>query len=321
MDLTPIPGTSLEPSCLCLGTGNYGSGIELQAAFTQMDVFCATGGNFLDTAKVYGDWVPGTQSLSEKVIGEWMKARKNRTTILLATKGAHHNLDTPDVRRVTAEDIKADVEASLEHFKTDYIDLYWLHRDDPSRPIAELVEALEAQVKAGKIRYYGASNWRVDRLREAQAFSQSAGMQGFCGVQNCWSLAHINLEGLFDPTMAVMDQALWQYHAAQQLAAIPYTSQASGIFQKLAAGKREMLPAGARKMFLNPETERRLSRAMIMSRETGLSLTQIVLGYLLSQPFPTIPVFSASNPEQLEDSLSAASTRLTPEQLAFLIED
>ena len=321
MKTIQIPGTGLMPSSLCLGTGQYGSAIDRSTAFAQMDAFCEAGGNFLDTAKVYGDWVPGTISSSEKVIGEWIKIRKNRRDIILATKGAHYILATPQIRRVTPADILSDIHASLQHLQTDYIDLYWLHRDDPDQPVAGIIETLETQVRAGGIRYYGASNWRLSRLIEAQEFAQANGMQGFCAVQNCWSLAHINIDQLFDPTMVVMDDGLLQYHQSHQLTAIPYSSQANGIFHKLAAGKRDSLPNMIRNMFLNSETEQRFKKILTLQAQSDWTITQIIMGYLMSQPFPTIPVFSSRNHEQLQDTLSAADIRLTPDQIAFLLEE
>lgn len=319
MKTIPIPGTNLLPATLCLGTGQYGSAIDRQDAYRQMDTYCEFGGNFLDTAKVYGDWVPGTTSLSEKVIGSWLQERRNRQKIILATKGAHYFLETPHTRRVTRTDILADITASLEHLQTDYIDLYWLHRDDPSQPVVEILETLESQVKAGKIRYYGASNWRLSRLGEAQEIAQVHGMLGFCAVQNCWSLAKINQDKLFDPTMAIMDDELWHYHLSHQIAAIPYSSQANGIFHKMADGGKDNLPKMVRNMFLNTITEQRLTNILRLVEQTGLTITQVVMGYLLSQPFPTIPVFSSRSLEQMADTLSAADIQLTSDQIRFLV--
>ena len=319
MKTVQITGTTLTPSSLCFGTGQFGSTIERPAAYAQLDTYYAAGGNCIDTAKVYGDWVPGEHSPSEKIIGEWLQMRKSRQDVILATKGAHFDLDAPHVRRVKPADILSDLNASLQHLQTDFIDLYWLHRDDPNQPVAGIIECLESQVKAGKIRYYGASNWRCDRLSEAQEFARANGMQGFCAVQNCWSLAKVNLDGLYDPTMAVMDDDLWQYHYSHQLAGIPHTAQAHGVFHKLAAGKRDAIAPIFQNLFLNSETERRLTKIQALSEQSGMTITQIILGYLLSQPFPTIPVFSSHSQEQMKETLTAADIWLTPDQTSFLV--
>lgn len=318
MHTVHIPGTALAVSALCFGTVEVGSTIDRPTAFGLLDAYYEAGGNFVDTAKVYGDWVPGQVSPSEKIIGEWLAARKNRDAIVLATKGGHYHLDTPHIKRLKPSDLRADLDASLRHLQTGHVDLYWLHRDDPERPVAEMVETLESLAQAGKIRHYGASNWRVDRLAEAQQYARAHGRQGFSAVSNLWSLAKVDASGFGDPTMVAMDEELWQYHAAHGLAAIPYTAQAYGVFHKLAAGRREAIPPMYQKMFVNEETERRLTRVQSLAGQSGLTLTQVVLGYLLAQPFPTMPVFSSRNPAQLADTLSAGDVRLTPEQVAFL---
>lgn len=320
MNTTRIQGTTLNPSCLCMGTGDFGAGIDRQASYTMLDTFIARGGTFIDSAKIYSDWIPGERSRSEKVIGEWMQLRKNRAQVLLATKGAHFNLETPHLQRLASADIVSDLDASLRHLQTDYVDLYWLHRDDPTQPVSEIIQTLETQVQAGKIRYYGASNWGLARLEEARGFAKANGMQGFCAVQNFWSLAYIQPGGFPDPTIVLMDGDLWQYHNANQLAAIPFSSQANGLFQKLAAGNRENLSPLHQKIYLNPQTEQRFRQLTKLSQETGLTVTQIVLGYLLSQPFPTIPIFSSHSLDQLKDTLTAADVRLEKDQLDFLLE-
>lgn len=318
MDTTHIPHTDLRPSSLCMGTGDFGGAIDRQMSFTLLDMFFDHGGTFIDTAKIYNDWIPGETSRSEKVIGEWMRQRSNRHSIILATKGAHFDLATPMIQRLSSGEIISDLNASLAHLQTDFIDLYWLHRDDPSRPVGDILTTLSSQVEAGKIRYYGCSNWRLERIEEAQAFAAANGLPGFVAVQNMWSLARIDPAGISDPTIVAMDDALWEYHRKQQLTAIPFSAQANGLFQKMAAGNVDSLSPMHQKMYLNPDTERRFSQLVKLRDQSGLTVTQIVLGYLLAQPFPTIPVFSSRNVAQLLDTLSAGAVHLTSEQVAFL---
>ena len=313
-----IPNTSLNPSALCMGTGDLGGSIDRESSYALLDAFRDHGGTFLDTAKVYSDWIPGERSRSEKLIGAWLKERGGRAQVVLATKGAHFDLATPHISRVTPTDIVSDLEASLVNLQTDWIDLYWLHRDDPTRPAGEILETLQAQVQAGKIRSYGASNWGLARLEEARAYAIQHKLDGFAAVQNLWNLAHVERGAMADQTIVAMDAELWKFHHRHNLAAIPFSSQANGVFQKLAAGGPAALRPNLQKVYLNPVTDQRADRLRELSAQTGLTLTQLVLGYLLSQPFPTIPVFSARNLSQLEDTLTAAEVRLTPEQVRFL---
>ncbi len=318
MHNVPIPNTDLNPSVLCLGTGNMGATIDRETSFAMLDAFIENDGNFLDTARVYSDWIPGETSRSEKLLGAWMKKRKNRRRAIVATKGAHPDLRTMNVQQLSPQEIESDVNASLENLQIDTIDLYWLHRDDPTRPVAEIMETLAAQAKSGKIRYYGCSNWRLDRIQAAQACAAGQRYPGFAGVQNLWNLAKVNRESLTEASLAAMDQSLWDYHKATRLAAIPYSSQANGLFQKLESGQAERIAPSQREMFMNSETQARFRRVLELKAQTGFTISQIVLGYLTGQPFPTIPVIGPKNMDQLEDSLSGADVALTVAQIGYL---
>ncbi len=303
MRYTAIPNTDLVVSVISLGTGGAGANYDRAAAFALLDAFFEEGGNFVDTAHVYNDWIPGERSRSEKLLGAWMhlSGRRNRSGVLLATKGAHPDLAHMQVGRLSPAEIQADVEESLRFLQTETIDLYWLHRDDTTRPVEEIIDTLEAQAQAGKIRYYGCSNWRLERLQAAQLYSARRARSGFVGVQNLWSLAKPNLDVLRqrDATLAVMDDDLWQYHRQTGLAAIPYTSQANGLFQKMDTGGTARLPADLARLYLSPETEGRYQRLKILSQQTGLTTTQIGLGWLTSQPFATCPVIGPQSLAQL----------------------
>jgi aryl-alcohol dehydrogenase-like predicted oxidoreductase len=225
MRYVTIPNTDLVVSVLCLGTGEAGANYDRATGFAMLDTFIEQGGNLLDTAHVYSDWIPGERSRSEKLIGAWMhrNGRHNRSGVLIATKGAHPDLDSMQVGRLSPAEIQADLEESLRFLQVEAIDLYWLHRDDSTRPVEEIIDTLEAQVQAGKIRYYGCSNWQLARIVAARRYAAQRGVNGFAAVQNLWSLAKPILPEIMrrDPTLAVMDDELWQYHRESGLAAIP----------------------------------------------------------------------------------------------------
>ena len=107
-----------------------------------MDAFVGAGGTFIDTANVYGDWIPETKSSSEKVIGAWLKERGNRDKVIIATKGAHPLLSSMNVPRCSPKEIVHDIDQSLGHLQCEVIDFFWMHRDDPTRPTGEIIETL-----------------------------------------------------------------------------------------------------------------------------------------------------------------------------------
>lgn len=310
--------SDLSPSVLCLGGVPLGSALDSSTSFALLDAFIARGGNFIDTAKVYADWLPGERSASEKTIGRWLRQRRNRAQVIVATKGAHPELAAMHTPRVTPKCIVADLEQSLRNLQTDCIDLYWLHRDDPTRPVEEIIDTLHAQATAGKIRAYGCSNWRAARVAAAQSYARSRGWPGFVANQMLWSLAAVNAQTLPDPTMVSMDDALYSLHRQTGLAAIPYASQANGYFQRLAAGALDAMPASSRRLYDTPVNRARYARIQRLAADSSLTVTAIVLGYLRGQPFPTIPIIGCRTLAQLEDSCRAADVVLSAEQITFL---
>ncbi|MBN1933363.1 MAG: aldo/keto reductase [Anaerolineae bacterium] len=316
-----INQTSLTPFCICLGTSNMGSTVDRATSFAMLDAYVGAGGNFLDTASVYANWIPGPKHTSEKTLGAWMQARKNRKQIIVATKGGHPDLNTMHVPRLSPPEIASDLETSLRNLQTDHIDLYYLHRDDPARPVSEIMDTLNAQVKAGKIRYTACSNWRRERIAAANDYAQARGIQGFVANQMLWNLAKIEPAQIGDRTIVPMTADLYAYHQETGLTAIPFSSQANGLFQKLDAGEQERMNPGALAMYNLDETKRRLSRIKNLQTETGLSLTQIVIAYLTSQPFTTIPIVGCKTPAHLADSLSAVGVQLSAAHIHTLTGD
>jgi aryl-alcohol dehydrogenase-like predicted oxidoreductase len=316
MNYTQIPATDLRPSTICLGTADMGSKIERNDAFAMLDAFVEQGGNFLDTASVYANWLPIERHSSEKTLGRWLKARNNRHRIIVGTKGAHPDLATMHIPRMSDAEILDDLNNSLKNLQTDYIDLYWLHRDDVRRPVGEIIETLNRQVAAGKIRYFGCSNWRVERIAAAQAYAAQHSLASFVANQMLWNLAVPDFEMISDKTIVMMDETLWHYHRETGLTAIPFSSQANGLFNKW-ANSQQVRP-GPQRIYHSPENQLRFQRIQTLSTQTALSTSQVVLGYLLSQPFTTIPIVGCQTMAQLQDSLSANDIQLTAEQLAYL---
>ena len=316
MRTTQIPQTDLAPSAICMGSSNFGNGIAPADAYALLDAYVTCGGNFIDTAAVYANWLPGEKNSSEKTIGRWLAKSGQRSRIVLATKGAHPDLATMHISRMSPAEIVDDLNTSLGNLQTDWIDLYWLHRDDTARPVAEIIDTLHSQVVAGKIRYFGCSNWRVDRITAAQTYAAQKGITGFVGNQMRWSLAEIDPAAVDDPTTVAMDDETLAYHQRTGLAAIPYSSQAGGYFQKLAEGRE--IGQNQQKVYGLAENRKRLARLQSLSQETGYSISQLVLGYLINQPFATIPIVGCRTVAQVEDSMRAADIRLTNEQMAWL---
>lgn len=316
MTLKNIPNTNLNVSAISLGTAEIAT---LDNAYQLLDAYLDRGGNFIDTALVYANWLPGEHSSSEKTIGRWLSTHKiPRDRVIIATKGAHPKLTSMDVSRVTPEDIAQDINDSLLHLRIDTIDLYWLHRDNPTQPIAPIINALEGQVQAGKIRYYACSNWSLARIQAANDYASRAGYRGFVANQPMWSMAQINLSSISDPTLVLMDDELYAYHKATGMAVIPFSSQAKGYYSKLADMGYAAMNPKLLAQYDNASTRQRFDIAQQIAQRTGYTLNQIALAYLMQQPVTTIPIVGCKTLDHLEASMSALDVTLSEADFELL---
>ena len=316
-------------SALCLGGGSFGSQIGEERSNELLDCFFEAGGNFVDTAHVYGAWDPkgsnGGCGNSEVAIGRWMRSRKCRDKVVVGTKGGHPDFTTGE-SRLSREWIATQLQESLEHLDTDYIDIYFLHRDDRSIPVAEILDWLKEPVEAGQIRELACSNWRADRLLEARAVAKRTGLPLLAANQISWSLAHANktlVSNRFGEQVA-MDDETWEIHRREGIPMTAYQSQAGGLFAACANceeseyEKPDFPKANMVRKFGNDLTWRRVRAAKAMASEKGCRAHHIALAWMLGQPFAAFPLIGASNVEQLRDSLRALEIALTPEEFERL---
>lgn len=316
MQYRAIGDTGLTASTICLGGADLGSAISRDAAFELLDVFAETGGTFLDTARVYAAWLPGQAGVSERTLGAWLRSRGARERMIVATKGAHPDLDAMHVDRMTAEEIGFDLAQSLEALQTDAVDLYWLHRDAPDVPVGEIMDALNVHVRAGRVRALGASNWRTARIEEANVYARAHGLTGFSASQIAYSLA-LQGEDVAQRTLA-MDGPTHAWHARTGFPQVAYTSQARGFFAGKYGRDRGDRSSLTMRLFYNEENLGRLERAQALASARGWSANDVAVAYLLSQPFPVFPIVGCRTVEQVRSSVAAAELTLDPTEIAYL---
>ncbi len=309
-----MTGTDLKVSALCMGTATIGSTFDESISFNLLDTFVEYGGNFLDTAHNYADWAYPVRSVSEKTIGKWMKVRRNREKIILGTKVAQINMETMHVR-LSENELISDLDECLSCLQTDYIDLLWLHRDDENIPVEYIIDMMNKQVTAGKIRYFGCSNWSAHRIKQAYDFvSEKKEFTSFIANQPMWSCALINSESLSDKTVKVMDDYMFCLHKKHQLTAVPFTSQARGFFTKLHTGTGTALD----KIYGSLENEMRFERIKKVSQDLSRSIGAVSLAYLKSQPFPTVPIIGFKDKNQLIENLKVMDFLLEPDTVLYI---
>ncbi len=301
-------------SVIALGTMDFGGKIEEGKAREFMDAYVELGGNFIDTARVYGDFVREILGGSEQVIGRWLEDRRCRDSIVLGTKGAHPDFHDMHTGRLSRAEILDDMKRSLDNLRTPCVDVYWLHRDDRSRPVEDILNTLTELVEGGMARFVGVSNWQPDRIAEALDCAAKHGLVKLAANQPQFSLARQVI--VEDDTLCQMDAETYALHVRENLPCVAFSSQAKGFLAKMAAG--EALTDKSRRRFLCPENEAALEKVRALSAETGTSVAALSLAWLTSQPFPCFPIAGASRMEQVRAIAEAGDAALTPEQRDFL---
>ncbi|MHC4787915.1 MAG: aldo/keto reductase, partial [Planctomycetota bacterium] len=272
---------------------------------------------------IYAAWLDGATGASERTIGEWIRDRGVRDSVVLGTKGAHPPMDAkPKVGRCAREQIDQHLNESLERLGLERVDLYWLHFDEPDRPVGEIIESLAEFKEDGRIRSYGASNWKGERIAAANDFARQHGLPPFVATQPFWNLASDSPDTVPDPETLFGDDAAGRREAANIIAHVPYSSQANGFFGapnvEWAEGGFEGTAPTAEK-YDSPRNRQRLLRAIELAEKKGASANQIGLACLISHPFPVFPIIGTSNPAHVREALGAPEVELAPEECAYLI--
>ncbi|MFF8953664.1 aldo/keto reductase [Streptomyces sp. NPDC014940] len=303
--LRKLGSSDLEVFPLALGGNVFGWTADEKTSFDVLDAYTAAGGNFVDTADSYSAWIEGNKGgESETIIGKWVKARGNRSDVVIATKVSQH----PEYQGLSAANIRAAADASLRRLDTDYIDLYYTHFDKPEVPVEEIVGALDELVKAGKVRQIAASNISPERLRASLDFSDREGLARYVALQ-----PHYNLVSRDTYEGPLQDLA-----AREGLAAVPYFSLASGFLTgKYRPGTTvDSARAGSAAKHLESERGQRVLTALDeIAAAHDAPVATVALAWLAAQPTVTAPIASARTVEQLPALLGVAELRLSQQDL------
>jgi 1-deoxyxylulose-5-phosphate synthase len=321
METVNLGHTGLKVSRICLGCMTYGSPATgkilpgrqawaLNEAESQPFLRQALdlGINFFDTANVYsgGD--------SEAVVGRFLKANVRREAVVIATKVQGVMREEPNGRGLSRKAILFELDQSLKRLDTDYVDLYQTHRWDYETPIEETLEALHDMVKAGKVRYIGASSMYAWQFAKALYLADRHGWTGFVSMQNHYNLLYREEE-----------REMMGLCQAEGVAVIPWSPLARGRLTR--AWKAETTNRSETDAFGNgmysrtEEADRRVvDRLGEIAEKRGIPRAQVALAWLLAKPAVTAPIVGASKPHHLEDAVAALSVRLTPEEMKALEE-
>ncbi len=282
----------MQLSRFVLGTDGYGERIDKKTAFALMELYTEHGGNVLDTARMY------TGGESEKIVGAF--ARANRDCVLISSKCAFPPAEDMHKSRLSRAEIESDIDASLKALDVERIDIMWLHRDDTALPVEPIVDTMNEMLSKGKIRYFGASNWRYDRIREANRYAEKAGLAGFCASQVLYNMATCSY--VWDDTLVVLEGEEKKKYEDAPIPVFAFSSQAKGFFEKYGT---DTLSEKAKERYLNPESEAAYEKIARRAAETGETISHAALKMLIQQSqFEVFPILGSRNTAQLQSSLN-----------------
>ncbi|KQR79596.1 alcohol dehydrogenase [Burkholderia sp. Leaf177] len=310
MEHRTIGTSDLKVAPLVFGGNVFGWTADERTSFSLLDAFVDHGLNFIDTADVYSAWVEGHQGgESETIIGKWLKESGKRDKVVLATKVGM--LSTRP--GLSAANIEAAVNDSLKRLKTDYIDVYFSHRDDDKTPLIDTLGAYQKLIAAGKVRVIGASNYSGERLEEALKISASEGISGYQVLQPEYNLYdRAGYEGDQEPVAT-----------AHKVSVVTYYSLASGFLSGKYRSKADTENAarGAKvSAYLNDRGLAIVDALVKVADQHGVAPATIALAWLIARPSVTAPIASATSVKQLESLAQATRITLTPEDVALLNE-
>jgi len=315
MQYGQIPGVTKPVARLIQGTVMIGSD-KLDYSFQLLDDILALGGNTFDAAHVYG------QGDNERTLGRWIEVRGVRDQVVIITKGAHHNADR---RRVTPFDITADLHDSLARLRTDYIDLYLLHRDDPNVPVGPIIEVLNEHLAAGRIRAFGGSNWSHHRIAEANEYAAQRRLTPFAVSSPHFSLA-IQFKEPWPNCITLTGDAnadARAFYTDNHMPLLTWSSLAGGFFSGRFRPDNldtftEYLDRLCVHSYCYPENFARLDRTRQLAAQRGASLAEIAMAYVLAQPFTVFPLVGSANGNEYAANAAALEIALTPAEVIWL---
>jgi predicted dehydrogenase/aryl-alcohol dehydrogenase-like predicted oxidoreductase len=301
MRYVPIPGIAKQVSCLAMGCDNQQT---LAHAAIMFDDFYERGGTLFDTGYIYGG------GLQERLLGDWMKLRGVREQVNVIVKGCH----TPEADPIS---LTRQLRQSLDRLKTDYADIYMMHRDNTDYPVSAFVDVLNEHKAAGRIKAFGGSNWTLERVQEANDYARANGLEGFTVVSNNFSLARM-VEPIWAGCVAASDDASRAWFTNTQTALLSWSSQARGFFLPGRAAPDKTDDKELVRTWYAPDNFQRLERANELAKKKNVSPINIALAYVLSQPFPTIALIGPRLLSETRTSLPGLDVTLSAEELKWL---
>lgn len=298
-----------------LGTGKFGTIVNQKTAFQMMDLFAEQGGTLFDTARNYYEWIPNGRGKSEQCIGEWLETRKSREKCCIVTKGGVRNQGNNFTVDLSKDNLMTELNQSIEALRTNYLDIYLLHRDDTSKPVEEIVETVQYLCDKVNISYIGVANWSISRIKKANEYAKKHGMRQFTVIQTWWSLAEYTDSMWNDSTTTHMNSETYEYLMQEHYLGMAYTSQCKGFFQKAIKFGLDNLDENLKKRIMTQRNLKKLDYIKDYCMKNQVNPTCVVNSYITSNPLQGIALVGCTSMEQLQEILSGADYILRDENI------
>lgn len=273
-----------------------------------MDRYVEVGGRFFDTANLYACWLPGFQGgESETVLGQWMRDRDNRSELFIASKLGFAYQDVKN--GLSAHQIQTECEKSLKRLQTDVIDLYFAHGDDRNTPLEETMEAFDRLIKAGKVRFIGASNYMSWRLEKARMVSRLHGWAEHCCIQQRYTYLRPKPGVSFNEQICVNEDML-DYVRSENITLLAYSALLNGALTR----RDRELPC----QYIGPDSSTRIAVLRAVAKEVKATVNQIVFAWMMQSDPPVIPLMAVSTDKQFDENIGALKMKLSDAQMHLL---
>ena len=308
MKTVKLGNSGISVSELCLGAMYLGTKTEKTVSYRILDEYVDAGGRFIDTANIYGRGIPGFQGGdSELFLGSWMRERKNRAGLIIASKVG---FEMPGVERTSRPDVViAECEKSLKRLGVDTIDLYYNHHDDRNTPLEATLEAMQTLVQSGKVRVIGASNFSAWRMEEALWISKTHGWATYCCIQQRHTYLRPRPGTTFAPQMAINDDLL-DFGRSRPVTLLAYSALLGGAYVR----EEKLLKT----QYVGPDSDARLATLKQVAEAKGVTPSQVILAWMLHSNPQVLPLIAASSTAQLQENLGAVNIHLTPQEMDCL---
>lgn len=303
----------LNISRIGLGAARMGSKYDEKLSFEMLDIYEKYGGNFIDTARNYYEWISDGRGKSENLIGNWMNKRSNRDKLCILTKGGTHGKGSKIID-LSESGLLKDAKESMEALQTDRIDIYALHRDDESREIEEIMYTLQKVIEIANVKRICADCWNIKRIIKANNYANKHNLVPFTVVETWWSLAEYTEAMWDDPSTTNMTADTMNYILENDLISVGVTSQCKGFFQKAALYGIDNISPELRRRIATERNIRKLNFIKDYCCKNGVEITAFVNSYISSSSCKGIGLVSCSSINQLMDILKN-SDYILPENI------